>query len=98
MMLGFCIVGAGRIGPIHARHIAAGENASLKYVADIEADAAARLAGEHGATAIADPDAAFADPEVGLAVAITINKMAYPLPGEGTTLEITDLIRSELGC
>ncbi len=40
----------------------------------------------------------FADPEVGLAVAITINKMAYPLPGEGTTLEITDLIRSELGC
>jgi CubicO group peptidase (beta-lactamase class C family) len=39
----------------------------------------------------------FADPEAGLAVAITINKMAYPLPGEGTTLEITDLIRSELG-
>ena len=29
--------------------------------------------------------------------ALTINKMQYPLPGEGTTLEICDLIRSELG-
>ena len=40
---------------------------------------------------------AFADPEAGLAVALTINKMQYPLPGEGTTLEICDLIRLELG-
>ena len=35
----------------------------------------------------------FADPEIGLGVAVTINKMAYPNPGEGTTLEICDLIR-----
>ncbi|MGE0878165.1 MAG: serine hydrolase domain-containing protein [Acidimicrobiia bacterium] len=35
----------------------------------------------------------FADPEHGLGVAVTINKMAYPAPGEGTTIEITDLIR-----
>ncbi len=40
---------------------------------------------------------AFADPEVGLGVAVMINKMQAALPGEGTTLEITDLIRSELG-
>ena len=40
---------------------------------------------------------AFADPEAGLAVGLTINKMDYPLPGEGTTLEICDLIRAELG-
>ena len=40
---------------------------------------------------------AFADPEAGLAVALTINKMQYPLPGEGPTLEICDFIRSELG-
>jgi CubicO group peptidase (beta-lactamase class C family) len=40
---------------------------------------------------------AFADPEAGLAVAVTLNKMAYPLPGEGVTLEITDLIRAEYG-
>ncbi len=36
----------------------------------------------------------FADPEIGLGVGLTINKMAYPMPGEGTTLEICDLIRS----
>jgi CubicO group peptidase (beta-lactamase class C family) len=40
---------------------------------------------------------AFADPDAGLAVAVTLNKMAYPLPGEGVTLEICDLIRSDLG-
>jgi CubicO group peptidase (beta-lactamase class C family) len=40
---------------------------------------------------------AFADPEAGLAVALTVNKMQYPLPGEGTTMEICDLIRRELG-
>jgi CubicO group peptidase (beta-lactamase class C family) len=40
---------------------------------------------------------AFADPEAGLAVAVTLNKMSYPLPGEGPTLEICDLIRHELG-
>jgi CubicO group peptidase (beta-lactamase class C family) len=31
---------------------------------------------------------AFADPEVGMSVAVTLNKVAYPLPGEGVTLEI----------
>jgi CubicO group peptidase (beta-lactamase class C family) len=40
---------------------------------------------------------AYADPEAGLAVAVTSNKMAFPLPGEGVTLEITDLIRAEYG-
>ncbi len=36
----------------------------------------------------------FADPDLGLGVGITINKMDYPLPGTGTTLEICDLLRS----
>ena len=36
----------------------------------------------------------FADPDVGLGVAVMVNKMAYPMPGEGTTLEICDLVRS----
>ncbi len=36
----------------------------------------------------------FADPELALGVAVTINKMSSPNPGEGTTLEICDLIRS----
>lgn len=36
----------------------------------------------------------FADPATGLGVAVTLNKMAYPLPGEGVTQEICDLVRS----
>ncbi len=38
----------------------------------------------------------FADPELGLGVAVTLNKMSFPNPGEGVTLEICDLIRSLL--
>ncbi len=40
---------------------------------------------------------AFADPEVGLAIAVTLNKMEFELPGKGRALEICDLIRNELG-
>lgn len=40
---------------------------------------------------------AFADPVAGLGVAVTINKMQSTGPGAGGTLEITDLIREELG-
>ena len=40
---------------------------------------------------------AFADPEVGLSVAVTINKMASTLTAEGPTFEICELIRNELG-
>ena len=40
---------------------------------------------------------AFADPEVGLAVAVTINKMQMTLQAEGPTFEICELIRRELG-
>ena len=39
---------------------------------------------------------AFADPDVGLSIAVTINKMAFGLPGEGATDEICNLIRKEL--
>lgn len=38
----------------------------------------------------------FADPHLGLGVAVTINKMAYPNPGEGATQEICDLVRALL--
>jgi CubicO group peptidase (beta-lactamase class C family) len=40
---------------------------------------------------------AFADPEVGLSIAVTINKMAFALPGQGATEEICNAIRKELG-
>jgi len=65
-----------------------------------------KVAGQHGATgprrtAFGHPGAggsiAFADPEVGLAVAVTINKMQSTLQAEGPTFEICELIREELG-
>lgn len=40
---------------------------------------------------------AFADPEVGLSVAVTINQMHNSLQGEGPTFEICNTIREELG-
>lgn len=40
---------------------------------------------------------AFADPEVGLSIGVTINMMQNSLQGEGPTFEICNLIREELG-
>ena len=40
---------------------------------------------------------AFADPEVGLSIAVTINKMQNTLQAEGPAFEICELIRKELG-
>jgi len=40
---------------------------------------------------------AFADPEVGLSIAVTINQMQASLQGEGPTFEIAQHIRRELG-
>jgi CubicO group peptidase (beta-lactamase class C family) len=40
---------------------------------------------------------AFADPEVGLSIAVTINKMYQGMNGEGPAFEICELIRNELG-
>ncbi|MGE5594912.1 MAG: serine hydrolase domain-containing protein [Hyphomicrobiales bacterium] len=40
---------------------------------------------------------AFADPETGLSIAVTLNKMQNSLQGEGPTFAICDFIRKELG-
>src|SRR5690606_11475848 len=48
-MLRFGILGAGRIGNVHARAIAASGRARVAYIADAMADAAANLAGVVGA-------------------------------------------------
>jgi CubicO group peptidase (beta-lactamase class C family) len=65
-----------------------------------------KTAGVHGATgpretAFGHPGAggsiAFADPEVGLSIAVTINKMQSTLQAEGPTYEVCELIRNELG-
>jgi len=62
-MLEFCQFGAGRIGKVHAANIAAHPGARLRYVVDVDGDAAAALAEEHGARVV-DAETAFADPEV----------------------------------
>ncbi len=62
--------------------------------------------GVHGATgpretAFGHPGAggsiAFADPEVGLSIAVTINQMATTLTAEGPVFQLCELIRNELG-
>ena len=52
------MLGAGRIGKIHAANVAASKFATLVVVADPFADAAARLADELGAEAMTDCEAA----------------------------------------
>jgi myo-inositol 2-dehydrogenase/D-chiro-inositol 1-dehydrogenase len=62
-MLEIAQFGAGRIGQIHASSIAAMKDARLRYVVDVNADAAQRLAARHGAKVAAERDA-LADREV----------------------------------
>lgn len=61
-MKGIAVIGAGRIGRIHAANVAANARLSLKYVVDPFGDAAG-LAHTHGAQA-ADVDQVWADPAV----------------------------------
>jgi len=56
--------GAGRIGQIHASNIAASKNARLRYVVDVNADAAKKLAARYGAKVATEAEV-FADREVG---------------------------------
>jgi myo-inositol 2-dehydrogenase/D-chiro-inositol 1-dehydrogenase len=63
-MIEFAQFGAGRIGRIHASAIAASGKARLRYVIDVNAPAAAELAGSYGAKAT-DTRTALADPKVG---------------------------------
>src|SRR5687767_11568247 len=63
-MLEIAQFGAGRIGQIHASNIAASKNARLRYVIDVNADAAKKLAARYGAKVATEAEA-FADREVG---------------------------------
>jgi myo-inositol 2-dehydrogenase / D-chiro-inositol 1-dehydrogenase len=56
----FALFGAGRIGRIHAANIASHGAARLKYVVDVDAAAAGKIAASSGA-AVADTKAALAD-------------------------------------
>jgi myo-inositol 2-dehydrogenase/D-chiro-inositol 1-dehydrogenase len=62
-MKNFALFGAGRIGRVHAANIAAHGAARLKYVVDVDAAAAGRIAEAAGAS-VADSRAVLADPSV----------------------------------
>src|SRR5512145_1127218 len=63
-MLEIAQFGAGRIGQIHASNIAASKDARLRYVIDVNADAAKKLPARHGEN-VASEAHAFAAREVG---------------------------------
>ncbi|PXW16830.1 inositol 2-dehydrogenase [Paraburkholderia caballeronis] len=65
--LDFAVFGAGRMGRIHAANLARQPGVRLRYVVDVDRDAAAALAARHGAQ-VADVDGAFGDPSVGATV------------------------------
>lgn len=60
-MVNFALLGAGRIGRMHADLIAANPAATLRYVYDINATAATEVASKHQATSVTDVAEALAD-------------------------------------
>lgn len=62
-MIEICQFGAGRIGKVHAANIAAHPGARLRYIVDVDHEAAASLAKAYGAR-VADTRSAVADPDV----------------------------------
>ncbi|MBV8628291.1 MAG: Gfo/Idh/MocA family oxidoreductase, partial [Paraburkholderia sp.] len=65
--LDVAVFGAGRIGRIHAGNLARQPGVRLKYVIDVNREAAVALAAQHGAQVV-DVDAAFGDASIGAAV------------------------------
>lgn len=63
-MLRFALLGAGRIGRVHADNMAPNPNAKLAYVYDVNAKSAHEVAERHGAKVAPDVDAALSDPTV----------------------------------
>lgn len=70
-MVNIAVLGAGRIGKIHAASVAANPKAKLVAVADPFADAAQLVAKAHGAEAMTDAMAAIARPDVDAIVICT---------------------------
>ncbi|MCZ0857278.1 inositol 2-dehydrogenase [Actinomyces israelii] len=63
-MLNIAVIGAGRIGHVHAKTIAAHPDAALALVCDPIDDAAQKLADRYGARACKEAEEVFADPQV----------------------------------
>ncbi|MBI3710433.1 MAG: inositol 2-dehydrogenase [Proteobacteria bacterium] len=66
-MINFVQFGAGRIGAIHAASLAASDDAALRYVVDVNREAAERLGKKYGAKVV-DTKTALADPDVHVAL------------------------------
>jgi len=60
-MLNIAVIGAGRIGHVHAKTIATHPGATLALVADPFGDAASKLAEVYGARHTTDVDSVFTD-------------------------------------
>jgi len=63
-MIRFALIGAGFIGRVHARNLAAHPDVHFALVHDIDPARAADVAARHGAHAAANLDAIFASPEI----------------------------------
>ena len=66
-MIGVAVIGAGRIGRIHARNVSDNDNARIIYVCDVVADAAAELANRCGGKS-ASVDRILVDDNVGAVI------------------------------
>jgi len=70
-MLGICLLGAGRIGAVHAKNLVEHPQVKLLYVVDVDESAAKRLADLHRCKASTTKDDALRDPNVHAVVIAT---------------------------
>ena len=63
-MINLALLGAGRIGAVHAANIAAYDSTNLKWVVDVFEASAKKLAEPSGAKMSTDPGDALSDPDV----------------------------------
>src|SRR5437879_1529785 len=63
-MIRFTLIGAGFIGSVHARNLAAHPDVDFALVYDIDASRAATIAGRHGARVAADLETAITSSEI----------------------------------
>ena len=81
-MLNIAVIGAGRIGHVHAKTIAAHPGATLALVADPFGDAASKLAEVYGARHTTDVDSVFTDEGVDAEVRVDLGWLGLD-PGRG---------------
>lgn len=77
-MVDVALLGAGRIGQVHARNIAASPQSRLVAVADVASQAAASLAADHGAS-VASVEEILADPAIEAVLIATSTDTHSPL-------------------